>query len=1088
MGYKNTYAMRNFVILSGVILVLSCNTKAVKFDALSPSYTGVDFNNYLEESDELNVLNYTYFYNGGGVAVGDLNNDGLPDLVFTGNMVRNKLFINKGNMKFEDITSSSGIADKQGWCTGVSMVDINNDGWLDIYICRSADVDPEKRKNLLFVNNKNNTFSEQAQDHGLADPGYSTQSAFFDYDKDGDLDCVVINHSLKKYTTGVSDNPQLRQEENPFFGSRLYRNDNGFFTDVSKSTGIVSNVLSFGLGVLVNDFNSDGWPDFFISNDFNEPDYLFINQQNGTFKEEGSSRLSQHSLYSMGADASDIDHDGDADLVTLDMLPESNYDQKKHSGAENFDKFRYLFYKGFHNQYSRNMLHLNNGDGGFSEIGQLAGISNTDWSWAALLKDFDNDGETDLFVTNGYVRDYTDMDFIKYSFDRQVELQQSGGSDQSLVAYIKKMPGHPLSNYMFRSKGGLQFQNVSKAWGFNKVAVFSGASAGDLDLDGDLDLVLTVTNGKAVIYKNNAVLQGQNFLRFSFKGEGQNLMGLGTVVEVYAKGVMQKQEHHLSRGFQSSMEPIMHFGLASSPKADSVKVIWPDGRCQVLKNIQSGQLVALRQSEAMSLSTPAAFNKPYYVSDDKRSFVIKDRYQSDFSIQPSINNFLTNVSPVLAVADFNADGEDDLVVGATRSEPTRILIKSKVQYSFADGDLSPVSCIVPTDLNGDGSVDLVIGRNAYGAEPRPGLSLQCFLNTGGNTFVPMRSTMPEFNMNVGSIAIDKGLKDGYTKIFVGSRVRSNQYPLSDTSRLFVFSAQGEFLYQEALPNKGDLGMITGAIFCDLDGKGEKELLIVGEFKPISVFRADKSIWVDCSRDYFPKPMPGWWNSIHASDLDGDGDQDIIAGNYGLNTQFKVSDSTPVSILYKDFDGNGKLDAVTSYYIKGNAHPSHSLDDLLEQMPILRKKFNTYASYANVSTDQLFTPIQKKDARQMSASEMRTLVFENKKGTGLVVHDLPIQAQFAPVFASAILDIDGDGRKDLLLCGNQSGTRIKYGKYDANKGFVFVNKGGFNFSFMEPAKTGIRIEGDVRSISILNDGRELFFGLNGAAIKVYRKTP
>ena len=377
-------------ILSIAILLNACSQSSKTFVEMSESKTGIDFNNYLEESDELNVLNYTYFYNGGGVATGDLNNDGLPDIVFTGNMVRNKIFINKGDMKFEDITSTSGIAANQGWCTGVTLVDINSDGWLDIYICRSADASPERRANLLFINNKDLTFSEQASGYGLADQGYSTQSAFFDYDRDGDLDAVVINHSLKKYTTGVSDNPELRREENPFFASKLYRNDGGRFIDVSKSAGIISNVLSFGLGIVVSDFNNDSWPDFFISNDFNEADYMFVNQRDGTFKEEGTSMLSQHSLFSMGTDAADINHDGFSDLVTLDMLPESNFDQKMHSGAENFEKFRYLFSRGFHRQYSRNMLHVNNGFGQFSEVGQLAGISNTDWSWSALLKDFDN--------------------------------------------------------------------------------------------------------------------------------------------------------------------------------------------------------------------------------------------------------------------------------------------------------------------------------------------------------------------------------------------------------------------------------------------------------------------------------------------------------------------------------------------------------------------------------------------------------------------------------------------------------------------------------------------------------------------------
>jgi hypothetical protein len=1078
--------MRNHIAFIFFLFLVSCNNSKQGFESLSSGYTGVDFNNYLEESEDLNVLNYTYFYNGGGVAIGDLNNDGLPDLVFTGNMVRNKIFLNKGEMKFEDITTTSGIADKQGWCTGVTLVDINNDGWLDIYICRSADVTPERRANLLFINNRNNTFTEQAAEYGLADQGYSTQSAFFDYDRDGDLDCVVINHSLKKYTTGVSDNPQLRQEENPFFGSRLYRNDAGRFTDVSKSAGIISNVLSFGLGVLVNDFNADGWPDFFISNDFNEPDYLFINQQNGTFKEEASQRLTQHSLYSMGADANDIDHDGLPDLVTLDMLPESNYDQKMHSGAENFEKFRYLFSKGFHNQYSRNMLHLNNGSGIFSEIGQLTGISNTDWSWSALLKDFDNDGESDLFVTNGYVRDYTDMDFIKYSFNRQVELQEGGGSDQSMMDYIKEMPGHPLHNYMFRNAGRYQFQDVSQNWGFDKEGIYSGASAGDLDLDGDLDLVLTVTNGKALLMKNNAATKEKKSLRFSFKGEGANLMGIGTAVEVYANGVLQKQEHHISRGFQSALEPIMHFGMGTAAKADSVRITWPDGKVQVLKDVQTGNVTALEQRKAVYLDNQKVNTVPLFASVAESALYVQDRYQTDFTIQPSLNNFISNVSPVVVLADFNGDGNEELVVGATRTDPTKIFSGSQVQTILTDETKAPVSSLLVHDINADGKQDLIVGRNGYGSGQLSENTLQLYLNVDGRNFRYEKTSVPEILMNIGAMAVDKQFPDGNTRIFIGSRVRGEQYPLADPSRVLIFSSEGKYLGDETLPGNGEMGMVTGAVFCDVDGKAGKELVTVGEFRSMQVMGLENKQWKDQTSAYLPKSIPGWWNTLAAADLDGDGDEDLIAGNYGLNTQFKVSDSLPMTILYKDFDGNGKLDAVTSYFINGISYPSHSLDDLLEQMPSLRKRFDKYAKYAKVTTEELFTSSQKENAAELKATEMRTLLFENKPGKPFVIHDLPIQAQFSPVFATTAIDIDKDGKKDLLLFGNQSGTRIKYGKYDANRGFVFRNLGGLQFSFVDPAATGISLTGDVRSVATTRDQQKIYVGINGGSVSVLKR--
>lgn len=1079
-------------ILSLAILISACNSSDKAFTEIPASRTGIDFNNYLEESDELNVLNYTYFYNGGGVATGDLNNDGSPDIVFTGNMVRNKIFINKGNMKFEDITTSSGIADKQGWCTGVTLVDINADGWLDIYICRSADANPERRSNLLFINNKNLTFSEQAVNYGLADQGYSTQSAFFDYDRDGDLDAVIINHSLKKYTTGVSDNPGLRQEENPFFASKLYRNDGGRFTDVSKAAGITSNVLSFGLGIVVSDFNNDSWPDFFISNDFNEPDYLFINRKDGTFSEEAPARLTQHSLYSMGADAADIDHDGLSDLVTLDMLPESNFDQKMHSGAENFEKFRYLFSKGFHNQYSRNMLHVNNGDGQFSEIGQLAGISNTDWSWAALLKDFDNDGNNDLFITNGYVRDYTDMDFIKYSFDRQVAMQESGGSDQSVMEYIKKMPGHPMSNYMFRYRGDHRFSDVSKEWGFERKAVFSGASCADLDGDGDLDLVTSVTNGKAGVFLNSVTKGNANgYLRFSLTGEAANTMGIGAVVKVYAADTLQLQEHHLSRGFQSSMEPIMHFGLGKNRKADSVRVTWPDGRTQLLRDLPANSVIKLRQSEAgPAQTTGKPAEDPLFREIPDSRYLLNDRYQSDFTIQPRLNNFVSNVSPVMAVADLDRDGQEDLIVGATRAQSTRLRFGNASGFgrtdSLGDAGSSPASAVAVSDLNGDGYPDIVIGRNAFGSGPAQGPLLQVYLNGKGGRFTPMGNPYPGPMGSIGCIAIDNDSTEAVTRIFAGSRMRGEDYPLSDTSRLIVLDRSGKFLRTEALPGNGLAGMLTGAVFADMNGDGKKELITVGEFAPVSIYERTANAWNNKTETTSGLPGPGWWCSLYKTDIDGDGDEDLVAGNYGLNTQFRVGPEAPMSVICKDFDGNGKMDAVTSYFIGGRSYPSHSLDDLLEQLPSLRKRFNTYAAYAKAGTDEIFSDAERKDAIELKATEMRTVVIENTGKGGPVVHELPIQAQYAPVFAIAAADIDRDGKKDLILCGNQSGTRIKYGKYDANRGFVFKNEGAFKFSYLTPASTGISLQGDVRSVAVMQTGDRLIFGVNGGSIRAMQK--
>src|SRR6266498_3486742 len=579
----NTPLLHQFLLqlffIALVCIITGCRQSSDKlFTRVLTSTSNINFKNLLVEDEEFNVSNYPYFYNGGGVAVGDINNDGLSDIFFTGNMVKNRLYLNKGNFEFEDITEKSRVADKQGWCTGVTMADVNADGWLDIYVCRSADINPSKRKNLLFINNHDNTFTEEAEKYGIADEGYSTQAVFFDYDKDNDLDLVVINHSLKEYTEGAQEKPDIRKQTNPNFITHLYRNYNVHYTDVTNEAGITSNVLSFGLGVAVSDLNNDTWPDLYISNDFNEADYCFINQKDGTFKEMSREMFPYTSLFSMGNDAADINNDGLEDLITLDMLPQGNYLQKMHNGAENFDKFQILFNNGFFKQYSRNMLQLNRGDGTFDEIGQYAGISNTDWSWAPLAADFDNDGKKDIFITNGYVKDYTDMDYIKYNVDIMLE-KDPAKQQEMLRNRMNKLPTIKIPNYIFKNEGDLKFSDKTMAWGMDEPVIASGAAFADLDNDGDLDIIANNCNEVACIYKNNLreINNTSKYLNITLAGNGQNLFAIGSKVTLVTTSGIQVQEMMPSRGFQSSVDYILHFGIAPTDSVEKVNVIWPNG-------------------------------------------------------------------------------------------------------------------------------------------------------------------------------------------------------------------------------------------------------------------------------------------------------------------------------------------------------------------------------------------------------------------------------------------------------------------------------------------------------------------------------
>ena len=1097
-----------FPIISIIITTIGCSDRDEKietkkgqplFTLLDPKETRIAFQNTLTEGLNTNILMYEYFYNGGGVAAGDFNDDGLVDLYFTSNMSDNKFYLNRGNMRFEDITPASRAGGRPGpWKSGVNAVDINGDGRLDIYLCYSGAMPAPKRANQLFINMGNNNhgvpvFEEKAETFGLASTGFSNQSYFLDYDKDGDLDMLLLNHNPKNLPIlNIESTIALLKQDNPEKGLRLFNQTNGTFEDVTKSSGINGSELSYGLGLGISDFDDDGWPDFYVSNDYSVPDYLYINNKNGTFTNKLSECMGHTSQFSMGNDVADINNDGLTDIFSLDMLPEDNRRQKLLLAPDNYDKFDLNVKSGFYYQYMRNMLHLNNGNGTFSETGQISGVSNTDWSWAALFADYDNDGWKDLYVTNGYFKDYTNLDFINYMNEYVKEKGRLMRED--VMDIIKEMPSSNVINYIYQNRKGKNFQNKSADWGVNQHANSNGAVYADLDNDGDLDLVVNNINQPAFVYRNDAQSMDSNyFLQIQLTGEGGNTQGLGAQLKIFHNGHTQSLEQNPTRGYLSNCSFMLHFGLGKDQKVDSLIITWSSGKRQRIYDIKANQVLKLNEinaTESRSATKPPA--KWFTEVPPAIKYESPDTNINDFNRQILLLNEFSYGGPCIRKYDLDNDGLEDVLIGGAAGQATRVFIQQK-NGSFAEKKIAAFekdkafvdADIAVFDANTDGHPDIYIASGGYHnfAATDSLLNDRLYLNNGKNDFY-RSSQFPQVNGSKSCVRVEDISGDNFPDVFIGGRVVPGRYPEIPRSYILINDGNGNFTDQtkNICPDLLSPGMITDAGWVDLDLDKKNELVIVGEWMPVMVFRNQNGKLVNSSNQFFDKSYSGWWNTLSIGNFNSDNRPDLVIGNIGLNTQFRATEKEPLEIYYKDFDNNGSVEPIFSFYIQGKRYPYITRDELVGQLPVMRKRFSNFKSYADITMEDLFQNSELKEARHLVADHMSTTCFLSA-GTGkFQVDELPIEVQYSPVYSILPMDFNEDGNTDLLLCGNNSHSKLRLGKFDANYGILLAGDGKGGFRYITQNESGFNVWGDVRSCIQLND--KIYLGVNGGKLIAY----
>ena len=1107
---NNCFQLKQWTLIFVLIsTLLSCQKEKddIKlFDKVESKTSNVTFKNQLKESKDFGILDYLYFYNGGGVASGDINNDGLTDLYFVSNQGENKLYLNKGELKFEDITKKSGLEGHADWQTGVTMADVNGDGLLDIYVCAVSNYKGLKGANELYINHKNGTFSEKAKEYGLDFSGFSTQVAFFDYDKDGDLDCYLLNHAVhtsrsygKAETRGIKDNEA---------GDYLYENINGKFKDVSVKAGIYQASMGYGLGISVADINNDGWEDIYVSNDFHEDDYYYVNQHDGTFKEEAKTRMGHQSRFSMGSDIADINNDGFMDLMTLDMYPEDETVEKSSAGEDPFDIYQYKLEFGYFNQYSRNCLQLNMGGQKFIDIAPMAGVSATDWSWSTLINDFNGDGIKDIFVANGIVKRPNDLNYMKFIMGDSPQNSQFSKQEHDKKA-LDLMPDGKVHNYFFKGNQNLQFDDKSMSWGFEEAKIANGATYADLDNDGDLEIITNNINAEATIYNNQSIENlGNSFCKIKLKGESQNTFGIGAKVILKANGIEQTQQLMPTRGFMSAVEPILTFGLGKNVQMiDTIKVIWESGKGQVLTKVKVNTTLILDEKDAKLISTILA--KPVQLTFEEVSnklnlnFTHKENQYFDFNRESLMPFKVSTEGPKIAVGDVNNDGKEDLYMGGAKGQSGELFlqnatgfINSKQVDFIKDAIFEDVDAVF-LDIDNDKDLDLYVvsGGNEF-YENNVEQFDRIYRNDGKGNFKRDVSALPKMFSNKSCVRPFDFDKDGDLDLFVGGRVVPFNYGKTPTSYLLINNGKGngsspQFTdkIKQLAPELQTAGMVTNAIWSDIDNDGDADLIVIGDWMPIKMYQNDKGKLSLIDNDLSKKT--GFWQGILANDFDRDGDLDLVVGNIGLNTKFKKNPKQNTLRMYvKDIDGNGSVEQILTYNRNDKWFPVATKDELGKQIPsIINKRFADYSLYAGKTIEDIFYPEQLEKAEIKEVNTFESVYLENLGSNKYKLTPLPILAQTSKIMTLFLDDYDGDGIKDVIIGGNFYGSNMYQARYDASYGLILKSDGKGNFKTIIPTKSGLMLEGEIRDIQKITVNKLPYYlvARNNNSLQIFKKS-